>query len=420
MGTRAFLPRQLRIRDFFTDLFYPRNFLYAAREVPGVRITAIIPTYKPPHCIISLVQRLLRDPLVAEVVIVDDASPHGSEEIFQELETLERGTMQMKIKIIHLKENLHRAGAVNEGLRTRSLPSGPRHDILVLDDDVVLEEGALTALARQLHVHERIGAVCTQARVANRRENLLTRLQGLEYVGFNVSRVADRGFLYGPLIMHGLASLIKSEVLIDQAKGYDRTQLLEDYDLTVRIKTLGYHVALADASFASTIVPAQWGQLWKQRVRWQYGGMHVIKSHWRMVCALLPDMLSHALTITLYTAIISSIFWHTYGIGESGLITVVRVTSLFTSIVFYFFQLYVILFLDRGRDWKDIVLRIMLVPEFVYAVILSFVLLGSYVFFLYTMMKNKLILRVATAEKVLKYSDKMFSWFGFTTTWGTK
>jgi len=413
------------LKQYPVNLFIPKSLpgSVGASSAASVFVSAVIPTYKPPQELKALVRTLLSHPCVRQVVVVDDATPPGEEDFFASLSHIAAVLgRSADFTLLHLKTNSKRAGAVNRGLAALRYPPGPPHDILVLDDDVMLAVNAISSLIQALHASEYLGAVCTQARVCNRHENIFTRLQGLEYVGFNVARVADRGFLLGPLIMHGLASLIRSTVLINEVKGYDQSQLLEDYDLTVRMKSRGYHVALADAAIAGTVVPSTFGQLWRQRVRWQYGGLRVVESHWRKMLAVLPDVLSHMLTLALLSAILVSLVWHQSGNGESTLITVIRTTSIGMSVVFYITQLVITLLLDKGKDWLDVAMRTLLIPELLYSMVLSFVLFGSYIFFIYMIFRGRLgaVVTGRAVHKIFGYFDSWFRLFGYTTTWGTK
>ncbi|MEW6610269.1 MAG: glycosyltransferase family 2 protein [Patescibacteria group bacterium] len=407
------------------NLFIPKLLSGSVSAFPltSVSVSAIIPTYKPPQELKALVHILLTQSCVRQVVVVDDATPTGWEEFFASLARMAEGLGRSgDLTVLQLTSNNKRAGAVNRGLTALTAPPSPLHDVLVLDDDVVLSAHTILSLVETLHTSDQLGAVCTQARVSNRHENILTRLQGLEYVGFNVARIADRGFLLGPLIMHGLASLIRSTVLVNELKGYDQTQLLEDYDLTVRIKSCGYHVALADPAIAGTVVPASFGQLWRQRVRWQYGGLRVIAHHWRQVYAVLPDLISHFLTLTLLGAIIISLVWHQSGNGESTLITIVRATSIGMSVVFYMIQLCITIMLDKGKDWWDVLIRMMIIPELMYSMMLSLILFGSYIFYCYTVFRKRLSTPQthSLVRAAIHFIDAWFRVCGYTTTWGTK
>ncbi len=413
------------LRQYPVNLFIPKSLPGSVNSPsPAMAfVSAVIPTYKPPQELKALVRALLSQPCVWQVVVVDDATPPGAEEFFKDLSRIAAELdRSADFTLLRLTQNTKRAGAVNRGLAALTHSPAPSHDILVLDDDVMLAANTIPSLMQALHASEWLGAVCTQARVCNRHENIFTRLQGLEYVGFNVARIADRGFLLGPLIMHGLASLIRSTVLIDEVKGYDQSQLLEDYDLTVRIKSHGYHVALADPAIAGTVVPSTFSQLWRQRIRWQYGGLRVIKSHWRKMFAIFPDVLSHLLTLALLSSILISLVWHQSGSGESTLITLIRTTSVGMSVVFYAVQLLITLLLDKGKDWLDVAIRALLLPELLYSMMLSFVLFGSYIFFIYMIFRGLFSVRWPrkTIYRVLSGFDAWFRLFGYTTTWGTK
>ena len=413
------------LRQYPVNLFIPKS-LPGSKGAPAaasVSVSAVIPTYKPPQELKALVRTLLSHPCVRQVVVVDDATPSGGEDFFAGLSLTAAGLgRSADFTLLRLAHNSKRAGAVNRGLAALTFPPAPLHDILVLDDDVMLTANTISSLIQALNASEYLGAVCTQARVCNRHENIFTRLQGLEYVGFNVARIADRGFLLGPLIMHGLASLIRSTILINEVNGYDQSQLLEDYDLTVRIKSRGYHVALADPAIAGTVAPSTFSQLWRQRIRWQYGGLRVIKSHWRKMFAIFPDVLSHLLTLALLSSILVSLVWHQSGSGESALITLIRTTSIGMSVVFYVVQLLITLLLDKGKDWLDVAIRASLLPELLYSMMLSFVLFGSYIFFIYMIFRGFLGMRWSrrAVRRVFDTIDAWFRLFGYTTTWGTK
>lgn len=86
----------------------------------------------------------------------------------------------------------------------------------------------------------------------------------------------------------------------------------------------------------------------------------------------------------------------------------------------YIFQLSITLACDRGKDWIDVALRALLVPELVYSMILSFVLFGSYAFFAYTEVKNRANGSGKFGRLVWGVGDYVFALCGFTTTWGTK
>ena len=71
--------------------------------------------------------------------------------------------------------------------------------ILTLDDDVVISPTTVQNLVAELMSGTNLGAVCSQCAVLNKNKNILTRLQGLEYLGFNATRLADEGFYGGPV-----------------------------------------------------------------------------------------------------------------------------------------------------------------------------------------------------------------------------
>lgn len=411
------------LRKFPINLFIP----YKARSkisdrletflhYQNTKISAIIPTYKPTRLLLALVVDLLKTKQIRHIVIVDDASPPEFYPLLESLGLLAKRYFP-RLTLLKNNQNLKRAGAVNQGFLYLNKKNLLAKYILVLDDDVKLDNQALLNMLKSLEADPRLGAVCTQARVLNRHKNLLTRLQGIEYFNFNFSRVADEGYLQGPLIMHGLASLIKCRALLASG-GYDRRRLLEDYDLTVKLKELGYRVALCPEALAWTKVPESFKNLWLQRVRWQVGGLEVVKAHKRYLPAILPDLLSHFINISLLGLVVLSFFWLTGENYEQPLFVITRTFSLVFSLVLFLVQIFLTYRFDKGRDGWDIVIRLLILPELYYTMVLSLIVWGSYLYFCWEELKRKV--NLDTNKIIIKVLERSFAKVGFTRNWGTK
>src|SRR3989338_3632033 len=173
--------------------------------------------------------------------------------------------------------NKLKAGALNYALEHiwRECHSYAPDVVLTLDDDIVVLPMTVENLVTELMTGDDLGAVCSQCHVLNKNANLLTRLQGLEYMGFNATRLADDGFFMGPLVMHGMLTAFRASALIEVG-GFAERHLIEDYEITSRLKESGWSVKSAPNSDAWTIVPENFSTLWRQRTRWSYGGITVV------------------------------------------------------------------------------------------------------------------------------------------------
>jgi len=91
-------------------------------------------------------------PLEIEFVFVDNASPMRDEEAIEEIRRF--GREQLPGKVILAKENLGYAKGMN-----LALEQSQGRNLLVLNPDLVLLEGCVEALYRELHKDSRVGAV---------------------------------------------------------------------------------------------------------------------------------------------------------------------------------------------------------------------------------------------------------------------
>ena len=226
----------------------------AGHKVYEPNVSTVVPTYKPGATALRLVEDLLRYNPKLQVVVVDDCTPQDYAPSAAVLERLR--ALKDRVVILRTPRNKLKAGALNLGVAYLLARKGPRTPavVLTLDDDVVVGPGTIAAMVRQLLASPALGAVCSRCAVLNKNKNLLTRLQGLEYVGFNAIRLSDQGFMHGPLVMHGMLTAFRARAL-RQAGPFAERHLIEDYEMTTRLKVLGWDVQAALDAPAWTEVP---------------------------------------------------------------------------------------------------------------------------------------------------------------------
>jgi cellulose synthase/poly-beta-1,6-N-acetylglucosamine synthase-like glycosyltransferase len=400
------------------NFFIPNSF---NREEIGSRflVGVIIPSYKPTDILLDLVSKISQYGDMIDICVVDDSTPKEcrlSHDIFEVLRT-----DYPKVTILRTDRNMLKAGALNRGLSYFFSKEGEEKPdaIFTLDDDVRIAEDTIQEMVKSLFADERIGAVCSQARVLNKNTNLLTRLQGLEYQGFNALRVADEGFLYGPLVMHGMLSVFRTKA-IEETGYFVEGHLIEDYEITARLKLYGWHVRMAKNARAWTNVPETFGDLWKQRARWTCGGLLIITDR-RYAQVIFQDIIGHILFLsTLILVILSLSFPYNVEVAISEVIYGIVIISLLQTLLSYVFSLWYMKRYYNEKDVWDWILRGSLIPEFIYANILSIVLLGAYlyiiaeVFILHRDSKNKFIL------SLVNLLQKGFLHLGYARGWGTR
>ncbi len=378
---------------------------HAVQSVFEPSVSAIIPTFKPGVMAFRLVEDLLRYNPALNVVVVDDSTPleHESHAVLARIAALPRTTL------LRTPTNTLKAGALNVGVRHVLAQTHPPAVICTLDDDVVVFPHTLSVMVHALLADKGLGAVCSRVAVSNKNKNVLTRLQGLEYLGYNAIRLADQGFFWGPLVMPGMLTVFRTRAL-KKVGLFSEGHLIEDYEITTRLKSQGWHVRAALDAPAWTSVPETLSQLWRQRTRWSLGGVRVVLD--AKPIAVIQDVIGHGVFIATLATIGLLLLTKSSG-APSLLVHAIVALSLGQLLLWYGFQLW-LMRLYPERDLWDWFLRVSVLPELIYSNIMTIALIGSYLFTLYSSVKAFVPVRMAHAMNV------MFRAMGYEAQWGTR
>lgn len=375
---------------------------------------AIVPTHKPSETTIRLVNDLLSWNKRLNVFVVDDCTPESYEKEHRVFERIR--AISKRVKVLRTPDNKLKAGAINYALNNINANGLRPPDVIVtLDDDVYIDKNTIQNMVHELMSYEQVGAICSQCRASNKNVNLLTRLQGLEYLGFNAIRLADQGFFRGPLVMHGMLTAFKTKALFSVG-GFAERHLIEDYEITARIKKAGWHVKMSPSSYAWTEVPETIGQLWKQRARWTYGGITIIthKRYWKFIT---QDIVGHGTFLLTFIIIFASLVFTGKDSVPHWMFYSIVTLSIVQALMWYAFQLWYMKFYAE-KDFSDWLIRLTLICEFIYANALTLVLIVAYFYHIF----NKFfeILPDRLQEKIIAPVNQGFAKIGFTRGWGTK
>ncbi|MEJ2867530.1 glycosyltransferase family 2 protein [Actinomycetospora sp. OC33-EN08] len=260
-----------------------------------------------------------------------------------------------------------KAGALNEGWRRAARDADL---VLTMDADTVLGPGCAAAMADELRERPALGAVCARYWAAEGR-GLAWRLQRLEYSRYDDLRELRSwrvSVASGAAAMYRRAAL--DEVAAHRAAGpWDGTSLIEDYALTLDLKTAGWTVGAARGAHVLTHPPRTFRELWVQRLRWGRGGMdECLKRGWtpatrRDIGAYGLFVLSvffRVLFLTMIVLMITHAIPFRYaliGLIPLGVMWLERVTSMWRL---------------PGRTWRDVTLVAVLVVEDLYGFFLEF------------------------------------------------
>lgn len=165
-----------------------------------------------------------------------------------------------------------KAGAMNQAWERYGRDAD---HVMTMDADTTLLPDSVEQMLKSLRELRSRAAVCSRY-WAKPGKGLVWRLQQLEYARYDDKREI-RGWRVQ--VSSGAASMYRGALLhevianLDRDAPWDEESLIEDYGLTLDLKTLGYHVRAADGSHVLTDTPDSFGDLWRQRQRWGRGGI---------------------------------------------------------------------------------------------------------------------------------------------------
>jgi len=239
-----------------------------------------VPTYnEPPDLVIETISSLVAlDHPALRIQIIDNNTTDESlwRPVEAECARLREGGHQ--VDFVHLPEwPGYKGGALNWGLRHLA----PDVEIVgVVDADYVVSPDWL----RDTTPH------FTDPRVAF----VQTPQDYRDWEGSNFYRACYVGFAYffkigmvsrarrDSIIFAGTMGLIRRSVL-DEIGGWDEQIITEDAEVSLRVLARGYRPVYVPRPYGRGIMPLSYEGLRKQRYRWAFGGIQILRRHARTI-----------------------------------------------------------------------------------------------------------------------------------------
>lgn len=262
-----------------------KKVLFSQSNFP-VNVVAFVPAHNEENVIRSTIESLLSQTHRVDIIVIDDNSTDDTASIVRDIAAINN-----RVSLIETINNeFKKSGALNTAFSSVNLES---YDyVLSIDGDTIIAPDLVEQALIEFQLDPLLGAVCSRAGIVKKAtdgffEKLIYHLQYVEYAEFDRRRIdQDRSIK----LAHGMCTMYKIDAIkavMGRRKAigkfcftvYDVHNIAEDYELTVTLKELGYHVAVGFEMYAWTDVPLNLGDLWQQRIRWLRGELDTLWEH---------------------------------------------------------------------------------------------------------------------------------------------
>ena len=263
-------------------LRWRRRLAPGSDAAPATRLPKVsvhVPCYnEPPEMVIDTLKALQRlDYPDFEVLVIDNNTKDPA--IWEPVKTFCEN-LGPRFRFFHLDPwPGFKAGALNFALEE----TAPDAEIIAtIDSDYAIEKNWLKDL---VGLFDDPGVALVQAPQDYRdaHESLFKRMCFWEYAGFFHLGMHHRNER-NAIIQHGTMALIRKSALA-QVGGWGEWCITEDAELGLKLFEAGYTAHYMQHSYGRGLMPDSFAAFRKQRFRWAYGAVQIVKHHWR---ELLP------------------------------------------------------------------------------------------------------------------------------------
>ena len=237
------------------------------------RVSIHVPAYEePPEMLIDTLNALARlDYPDFEVIVVDNNTANEATWLPVKLHCEKLGE---RFRFFHVKPLAgYKAGALNFALERTCAKA---EVVAVIDADYKVVPHWLKDLAPQFAKPE-IAIVQAPQDYRDAGDSAFKALSYAEYKGFFHLGMVTRNER-NAIIQHGTMTMVRRSVL-EQVGCWGVSTITEDTDLGLRIFEQGHEAVYIDQSYGFGLIPDTFTDYKKQRYRWAYGAMQILREH---------------------------------------------------------------------------------------------------------------------------------------------
>jgi len=226
-------------------------------------VSFLVPAFNEGETIKDTIKHILDiDYPILEIILINDKSSDNSLEIMKEL-----AKKYSKIKILDNKKNLGKAGSLN---RAWKIAKGEL--VVVVDADSYPASDCLKKMTGYFD-DNKIGVVSSPVTARNVKK-FITKLQSIEYKMIALTRKLLE-YVDSIYVTPGPLAVYRKKALED-INGFDEKNMTEDIEATWHLTHNGWGRKMCLGTNVSSTVPEKFIGWYKQRRRWNIGGLQCI------------------------------------------------------------------------------------------------------------------------------------------------
>lgn len=245
-----------------------KEFFLFPKPAKEYTIDIVVPCYNEGKTIEKTINTLLDSDYkgLKKIIVVDDCSTDNSYEIIKKL-----AKNNPKILAVRTPKNTGKAsGSKNYGSKFATSEL-----IGFIDSDSFSEKTAISRMVGFFD-EEKVGAVTSLVLVSN-SNNPMEKFQMIEYRIIAFTRKL-LGFVDGIYVTPGALAIYNRKVFEEVGK-FDEKNMTEDIEITWNMVSRGYNIRMSAPAVVRTEVPSTVKDWFKQRVRWNIGGLETINKY---------------------------------------------------------------------------------------------------------------------------------------------
>jgi len=241
------------------------------------KVSVHVPAYnEPPDMLIQTIDALARlDYPDFEVLVIDNNTK--DEAVWRPVEA-HCATLGPRFRFFHVSPLAgFKAGALNFALRN----TDPAAEVVAcIDADYIVDPDWLSDLVPPF-AEANMAIVQAPQDYRDEHENAFKAMCYAEYRGFFHIGMITRNER-NAIIQHGTMTLVRRD-LLERLGGWSEWCITEDAELGLRVFEAGYQATYLPDSYGRGVMPDTFIDFKKQRYRWAYGAMQIMRRHWAAI-----------------------------------------------------------------------------------------------------------------------------------------